>query len=280
METAPHPLVHRFVTGFIGINAGFVAAYSLVNPQGLDEAFTWANLPPLHARFVGALYLWGTIVLVWAALARRRAVWWPIVVGAAIFTSSMGILTALNRRAFDWSLLPVKVWVLAYIVFPLMTLPLAWRYRRSDPADAGGPDMPGNAVRILHGLTLIFGLLGVGLLVVRSAAVSAWPWPVSDGVAQFYGGPFLTIAWCCWAYSRRSVRDCRGFALAMAALGLAVVAVSIKHRVLFDAGDISTWLWFALFGTVAVAFSYAVVRSVGLVSCARRNYPSTGTSTP
>lgn len=250
-----HPPLHRWCIGFIGLNAAFVAIFATLAPKALDEAFTWASLPPLHARFVGALYLWGAIVVFWSVFAPRRLAWWPIVVAAAIFTTSMGVLTALNRAAFTWSLVPVKVWVIAYTLFPLTTLAMAWAYRPSGPITT---DLPRAAIRGLQVWAAWFAVVGVGLLVFRSAVADVWPWPVSDGVAQFYSGPFLTLAWCCWAYSRRDARDGRGFFAAMAVLGVAVIAVSLNHRVLFHAEDAAAWVWFAAFALLTVWFGALV----------------------
>lgn len=259
MSRHPSILLRRLSLGFIGLNAGFVAAFGLLSPKAFDEAFTWAVLPPLHARFVGALYLWGTIVLAVAAVTRRRSVWWPIAVGAAIFTTSMLVLTVWNSNAFDWSKTPVKVWVIAYILFPIMTIPFAWRFRHADPDDRDEPLPIGLAV-MLRVVAVALALVGIALLVARRPMAERWPWPVSNGVAQFYGGPFITIAWCAWAFSRRPRRDIRGFAVALGVLGAVVIAISMLHRSLFNTGRLSTWVWFV--GSVALVIVGTLTASV------------------
>ena len=125
-----------------------------------------------------------------------------------------------------------------------------------------GPAVPAWLARALRVFAAVFAVTGVGLLFARSAAARAWPWPVSKGVAQFYSGPFLALAWCAWSYSQRSnLVSLRLYLTAMAALGVSVVAISIKHRGLFDGSDVAAWLWFATFGAVAVTSTAAALRA-------------------
>ena len=255
-----HPLLNRLVVGFIALNAGFVAIFALLKPKAFDTVFTWAVLPPLHARFVGALYLWGTVLLIGALLTRRHSVWWPATVATAIFTGFMGALTALNTEAFDWKLIAVKVWVLAYIAFPLSTAIVAWIYRRPVVSDSDGPKLLPLSARVLQILAGLFLLIGLALLFARETMVDAWPWKVSNGVAQFYAGPFVTLAWCAWAYSRRVARDLAPFAVSMATLGWVVVAISTEKHKLFDSGRPVTWLWFVGFGGIGLFFTTILVR--------------------
>ena len=247
------PLVHRLVAGFIGLNAVFVAYFGLFKPALLDKKFTWAELPPLHARFVGALYLFGAIFLIGSMLCRRWADVAPTMVGTGIFTTSMIVLTLTNRAAFDFDLLPPVIWVIAYTVFPLMSWALVIANRSRSLAEEVGPPVPSWFTWALRAFTVVFAVAGLGLLLARSTAARAWPWKVSIGVAQFYGGPFLALAWVAWSYSqRRNLRSLRLYTTALAGLGVTVVAISLKHRALFDSADPAAWLWFATFGAMAV----------------------------
>src|SRR5258708_32272742 len=40
-------------------------------PAGLASGLSWLELPPLHARFVAAIYLFGTIMMLGALLVRQ-----------------------------------------------------------------------------------------------------------------------------------------------------------------------------------------------------------------
>jgi len=258
-----NPFVHRCFAVVICLAAAFVAWLGFFQPVRMDRSFTWADLPPLHAGFVGALYLFGAVLVGGSAIVRHRAQWGPAIGGIAIFTTSMLVLTSLNTEAFDWSLGAVKGWVISYVVYP----PIAWALTvwlaRAPITSAGG-------VRIGRGTTIglqvtaaAFAAAGVALLVFRSAMADAWPWKVSHGVAQFYGGPFLAIAWVAAWYSRRSFRsDLAIFGPAMTALGAAVLVVSLDHRVLFDAARPATWLWFGGFGAVTAGYAWVTFGSL------------------
>lgn len=262
------PLLHRLVIGFIRLNAGFVAVYALTNPRAFDKTFTWANLPPLHARFVGSLYLCGTVLLAGALFARRARAWWPATVATTIFTASMGVLTALNPEAFDWSTVAVKVWVIAYITFPLAAGALAIAYARPGNAvdTSGAEAFPPRVVHALQCLAGFLAVVGIGLLVARERMAEWWPWKVDIGVAQFYGGPFVTLAWCAWAYSRRARRDATGYLTAMACLGVATLVISLVHRRLFDTGNLSTYVWFGAALVIATGFLLLLIRPRALAA--------------
>ncbi len=273
-------LPHHLVAGFIGLNAAAVAYFGLIKPGALDRKFTWVDLPPLHARFVGALYLFGAVLLLGSLFCHRWAVVAPLMTASAIFTTSMLVLTFVNWDAFEFDTFAPKVWLTAYLVFPLMTWPFAaGGSKRSVREDSSHFDarVPRSQVVALRALASAFGVAGGLLLVARSAGAEMWPWKVSSGVAQFYGGPFLTLAWCAWSYSKRTNRrSLTLYTAAMAALGVSVIVISIKHRALFDTGDPAAWVWFALFGAIALG---AIARLVTLapttwLSAHRRPLPT------
>ena len=90
-----------------------------------------------------------------------------------------------------------------------------------------------------------------------------WPWPISDGLAQFYGGPFLAYAFCSWQYSsRRSFAELATIAPAMLVFTAGTVVVSLVHSELFSSSDAATWVWFAGFGAAAAALLAITARAV------------------
>lgn len=248
-----NPTAHREFAVVISVAAALVAWLGFFEPVRLDRAFTWAELPPLHARFVASLYLFGAVLVGASAVVRHRAQWGGVVAGIAIFTTSMLVLTALNPDAFDWALGPVRGWVISYVVYP----PIAWTLTvwlaRRPLTSPGGAPVPGAVTALLRTVAAAFGLVGLALLTMRETMADVWPWPVSAGVAQFYGGPLLSVAWVAgWYSARRHRRDLAAYAPAVATLGIAVTVVSIRHRQLFSAGDPAAWVWFAVFATLGV----------------------------
>ena len=104
----------------------------------------------------------------------------------------------------------------------------------------------------LIGQAIVFAVLGLLLLVARDAMVDVWPWPISAGLAQFYGGPFIAYAFCSWRYSqRRTWAEVAAIAPAMLVFTAGTVIVSLVHSELFSSSDLATWVWFAGFGGAA-----------------------------
>ncbi len=63
----------RFFYGVICAAALLVAILGLFSPEYLASIFTWMVLPPLHARFVGAIYLFGAVFMAGCLLAKTQA---------------------------------------------------------------------------------------------------------------------------------------------------------------------------------------------------------------
>src|SRR3954466_8179791 len=86
----------RIFYGVIALAAFFVAYVGITAPKRLDESFTWAILPPLHARFVGVLYLFGAVYMIGCMLARRWSQVSPALPAIGLFTSLLLVVTLLN----------------------------------------------------------------------------------------------------------------------------------------------------------------------------------------
>ncbi|HEU0025079.1 MAG TPA: hypothetical protein VFQ12_10625 [Thermoleophilaceae bacterium] len=253
----------RVFFGVICIAAMFVAYLGLFVPERLDRSFTWAVLPPLHARFVGVLYLFGGVYMIGCILARRWSQVSPALPAIGIFTSLLLLVTLLNLDAFDYDLTPVWVWTLSYIVYPAIAFTLAWTARNRRAPEVPGPDLAPWAVGFLRVQAGVFAILGVLLLVARDAMVDVWPWPIDVGLAQFYGGPFLAYAYCSWRYStRRTWAELAAIAPAMLVFTAGTVVVSLVHSELFSTSDLATWVWFAEFGASAIALLAISARAV------------------
>src|SRR5512134_535742 len=105
-----------------------VAVLGLFNPAYLASIFTWLVLPPLHARFVGAIYLFGAVFMAGCLFAKRQAeVRWGVQL-IGIWTGMLCIISILNLSAFDLSLLPVQIWFASYILYPIISIWMTYRY--------------------------------------------------------------------------------------------------------------------------------------------------------
>lgn len=249
-------VAERLYFGVIALAALFVSWLGWAAPARLDESFTWASLPTLHAEFVGALYAFGGVYMACCVGARYRRQVAPAIPAVIIFTGLLLAVTLLNIDAFDFDLGPPWVWTLSYVFYPILGIALiVWARNRVDD-ESTGPELPAAGRVLLLAQGAAFALGGLGLLVAREPAADHWPWVIDEGLAQFYAGPFLAIGYCCWRYStRRRWVDVMTIAPAMLVFSAAALLASIAHRDLFSGKDVVTWLWFAWFAASTLAFA-------------------------
>ena len=255
--TARKPAIAARVYFFFGVLAGLFPAYvGLTDPAKLDRAFSWASLPPLHARFVGAFYLFAVLYTLGLLVARHR---WQVGSGflaVTIFTAVTGILNAINLDAFDFGETTVRIWIAVYIVFPIAGLALAYVHRSDAREAEHGGAIASWARTWLLVQAVVYACVGAILLFAREAAADAWPWAVSETLAQFYGGAFLGLAYVSWHSARR-----RAWPALVAVVPpflvfvVVTIVVSLVHGELFDRGDPAAWAWFAFFGASAAALA-------------------------
>jgi hypothetical protein len=255
---SPHaPTVAARVYFFFGVLAGLFPAYvGLTDPAKLDRAFSWASLPPLHARFVGAFYLFAVLYTLGLLLARHR---WQVGSGflaVTIFTGVTGILNAINLDAFDFDETTVRIWIAVYIVFPIVGLALAYAHHDDTQQVEHGRPIGSWARAWLLVQAGVYAAVGALLLFAREAAADAWPWAVSETLAQFYGGAFLGLAYVSWHSARRRVWAALAAVVpAFFVFAVVTIVVSLVHGELFDGSDPAAWAWFAFFGASAAALA-------------------------
>ena len=114
----PLTLWHR---GYFLIVAGFtswVGYIGFIRPTEILRALPWP-VPPLHARFIGALYLSATVFLLLSLFARSWLQVRIIVQIAFIWTGWLLLITVLYWASFDFSRPQPWFWVVAYLAFPV-----------------------------------------------------------------------------------------------------------------------------------------------------------------
>lgn len=264
----------RVYFAVIAVAALFVSWLGFFKPAQMEKSFTWAVLPPLHARFVAALYLFGGVYMLGCLVARYLAQVRPALPAVVLFTGLLLVVTLLNPDAFDYDLVPPKVWTLSYIVYPLIAIGLYLNMRRRPGVTPPGPPLPRWARDVLVAQAVVFGVTGIALLFARDTMVDLWPWPITNGLAQFYGGPFIAYAWTSWAYSRsRTWKEAITVLPAMLAFVGATLVVSIIHDELFSASDVEDWVWFGVFGVLTVTMAGMCATALTAGRSGRRERP-------
>lgn len=234
-----------------------VAVLGLFAPQNLAAIFTWLTLPPLHARFVGAIYLFGALYMVGCLLARSQAEVRPAFPMIGIWTGMLFIISLLHLEAFDFSQLPVWIWFASYLIYPIIAVRMTLKYSRRSPSDnLLERTLPGWVKSFLTGQGIIVTLLAVMLFIFPSLMSSLWPWKVTPLLAQMYAGPLLSYGVGSLLYARqRAWSEIRPVVPAMLAFTLTTLVISVMHRNLFSAGELADWIWFMLFGLGSVGLA-------------------------
>jgi hypothetical protein len=210
------------------------------------------RITPLNSRFVAALYLGGGIGVLLAALARRRSEARLFVIGFGVATGLIMLITAIHWSEFMADGLPHRpVWLFDYVVDPLLAVLLVVFAGLAPPAEG-----------VRHGLTplllvqtVVFGLLGLLLVLAPDVAAAYWPWSLPPVLGQVYGCFLLTFSvGAAQAARETAARAIRDFLIASLGLTLLVLVVSAIHLDRFKAEPV-TGVWFAAFGLGAVAFA-------------------------
>jgi hypothetical protein len=244
----------RIFFGFVLALASWVGFWGMFLPGDVVRALPFA-VPPLHARFLGAMYLSGATFMILGMLARE----WPevrvVVPMIAIWTGTLGIVSLFHLEAFDWGRVQVWIWFAAYITYPIIAAWVAWT-QRAHTAPASGPAQS----PALRGFLVVQGglvtLLALCLLLAPTAMASAWPWTITPILAHIYGAPFLAYGLgSLYASRQRRWAEVRIPVYATLVFALGVLAASLLHRALFDFRSLAAWLWFGGFGLAALGLA-------------------------
>lgn len=241
----------------VGLLALWVGIWGFFVPERIDKAIPWL-VPPLHARFIGALYISAVVLMGMSMLAKQvvevRA---PTLIAAA-WTGLLFIISLFYLGEFDFSRGPVWFWFGAYILYPIIGFWLMRKYRDA-PNDSTDARLPKWIPTYFLIQGILLSILALALLLAPDAMLAVWPWKITRMLAQIYSGPFLAYGLACLMLSQQQTWPAvRIVTIAFLILSIGVIIASVLHRSLFSASNPSTWIWFAGF-TLAVLFLGAMV---------------------
>lgn len=239
----------RLLFGSVFVFAGWVAVWGLFYPRLIGTALP-LSVPPLHARFLGAMYLSGATFMLLAALAREWSEVRVATIILAVWTGTLGVISLFYLEAFSWSHGPTWFWFFAYICFPLVALWIAWIQReRTDPSD--GPEMSGALRSWLNVQGTAAVVLGLCLLIAPQFMTRMWPWAITVMLAHIYGAPFLGFGLGnIYAARQRTWREARIAVLGTIVFAATVLVASWMHAGLFRFDTPSAWIWFGGFAAI------------------------------
>ncbi len=251
--------------------AGWVAGWGLFGPGQIDRAIPWL-VPPLHARFLGALYLSGVAFLAAIAVSRRRSRQWVVEPMIAIWTGGLFVVLLWQWNTIGSVSPATVVWLVAYLALPIVAAIGFWRngswrngsWRNGFWRNRGEPRVDPPAPMWLRVFLSANGVALVALALALSAApgalASAWPWPVEPFVLRIYAPPLAAFGVGFLLGAGRRLDDLAILLPASTVFPVAALSVSAVHRGLFPADAVATWVWFAWFGTALVGLVAACAR--------------------
>lgn len=236
----------------VAVLALWVGAWGYLAPAHVDWALPWI-VPPLHARFLGAMYLSGATFMAGALLARQ----WPairvVVPMISVWTGLLFVVSLLYLPEFDWRRQQVWIWFAAYLVYPLIAAWITWRMRAVTERGAGPPSPSALRLYLLIQGTIVTSL-ALGLLLFPQAAVALWPWRITPLLAQLYSAPFLSYGLgSLYAAQQAAYSEVRVFLAGTLVFAGGVLLGSLLHLPTFSAFDLADWLWFVGFGVATGA---------------------------
>ena len=136
------PRSHKIFYGVICASALLIGVLGYFFPPRLAAIATWLVLPPLHARFVGALYFYGAIFMVSCMTSRYQAEVRLAMGMIATWTGLLFVVSILSLSAFDLSLLPPPLWFASYRIYPLTALYMPSARRHEGRQRLSGSPLP------------------------------------------------------------------------------------------------------------------------------------------
>ncbi len=246
--------LHRTYFISVGCFALWVGLWGYFLPAEVARAIPWP-VPPLHSRFIGAMYLSGAF-LMFGALPRvgRANVLVPLAM-TAVWTGMLLAASLFHLAEFDPANPRVWFWFAAYIVFPLVGAGLAWQLPK--PAAQPGNEPLRN---LLFLQAVSCGVLAFLLFVFPSTMATYWPWAIPELLAQIYAGPFLSFAVGSFLLSRMTgLADMKLPLLAMLAFALLVLVASVLHRGVLGEIGLSDIAWYGGFVLAALLHIYGLL---------------------
>ena len=159
-------------------------------PEQSGQRFAWEVRPAMAARFIGAGYLGGAYLFLRTIVGRR---WHEVAAGflpVTTFTIGMLLATIVHWDRFDLHHFPFQLWLVLYLITPVL-VPAIWLYnRRQDPGtveagDAWTPAVARWALRLLGGFLMLFA---VGGFLFPLILIAIWPWDLSPLMARLLAG--------------------------------------------------------------------------------------------
>lgn len=166
-----------------------------VVPEKTLQNWAWTIDQPINAFAIGAGYLMGMYFFVRVLFTKR---WHWIAAGfpaITSFTLSMLLATIVHWDRFNSGVLAYYLWIVVYIITPILVPILCWRNRRTDPGPGAVeeiqvPPLVRRAFGISGALILLYSVM---TFLFPDLLIGFFAWPLTDFTARLMAG-WLSIA--------------------------------------------------------------------------------------
>ncbi len=235
---------YKLYYGFVFGLASLIGIWGLLMPQRATEVLPFA-VPPLHARFLGSMYLSGATFMGLNMLVKQWSAVRVVTPMIAIWTGMLGLISLFHLEAFDWGRIQTWIWFMAYIGYPLIAAWLTWQ-QRSQVDHPSGPDLSRFLRLYLATQGGLVTLLALCLLIAPGSMVNVWPWKITPLLAHIYSAPFLSYGvGSLYALTQKRWLEIRIVIYATLVFAVGVFGSSLYHLMLFDFSRLSVWAWFS-----------------------------------
>jgi hypothetical protein len=191
--------LRRAVFLVLAVAAGLVGVALLAVPAATATFFSWGLAPPPLAAFAGGAYL-GSAVVYAAALTRPRDEVRGLMMGAAVLSGSVLVVTWAHLGQFDFGRLQAWAWLVLFSAFALITTGLLVSDRHAAAAVPGvaAPWLRPLLIAVAAALALLAALLWAAPEAVSAVSPFRLP-PLGGRFAGCWVAMLAALAgWAAW----------------------------------------------------------------------------------
>jgi peptidoglycan/LPS O-acetylase OafA/YrhL len=166
-----------------------------VFPDQYGDRFAWKIQPHMTSVLIGSGYLGGAYMFVFATFGRK----WHRVTAAfppvTSFTIAMLLATFLHWDKFDINHFAFQLWLILYVITPIL-IPYLWiKNRVTDPGtpEPNDKEVPHFAKWAFQVFGIVAVIWAVIMFVFPQFAIDIWPWKLSPLTARVLGGWFSLL---------------------------------------------------------------------------------------
>lgn len=165
-------------------------------PQLSPQRFAFPVQPDLQALYIGAGYIGGAYLFLHAVFGRRPHTgtgWHRVAAGfpaVTTFTVSMLLATIVHWSRFDLRRFPFQLWLVLYIVTPML---VPWMWLRNRVTDPGTPEpddviVPTRVRSAVRALGIGLTAFSVLSFIFPQLLIAWWPWNLTAFSARLLAG--------------------------------------------------------------------------------------------